>query len=90
MLYRKRSKILLTLDIIEIIVSLLGIVAFTLCFRFYDDTLIKTAFLAIDLAVVFSLGKTLSNLEFGLKSRERITKNSNVKIESKYIKKIHA
>ena len=85
MLYKKQKNILLFLDIIEVLLSIVALILFTLIFRL-DTSNVRYLFLLGDIYVIFSFPKAWSSLE--IKVQKRVLKNSKSKIEGKYLKKL--
>jgi hypothetical protein len=84
---RVKTNIFFILDIIEFMLSVIAIVAFTIVFRL-ESSVIRYLFLLGDVYVIYSFSKTISSLETKIESR--FVKNSNYKIDSNYKKKLSA
>ncbi len=82
-----KSNLIFILDIIEFMLSVIAIVAFTIVFRL-ESSVIRYLFLLGDVYVIYSFSKTISSLETKIESR--FVKNSNYKIDSNYKKKLSA
>ena len=87
MLKDKRRKVLITMDIIEIIVSVIAIMVFTICFKMISNP-IRFLFLLLSFLMVVSLSKSLD--QFEKRFEKRVVKYSNTKLDEKYLRKIHA
>ena len=83
---RLEEKILFLFELLEVILLFLLFIIFTLIFRL-ELSYFRYLFLLGDLYVIYSFSKTLSSFEKKFEKR-RILKNSNLKIQAKYLKKI--
>ena len=86
MINQRDKKIMIALDVLEIILSLIAFSLFTFIFLI-ESTMIRFLFLIGDLYVVYSFTKTLSSLQNKVEKRA-VTKNANTNVEAKYLKKI--
>lgn len=85
MLSKKQQKILMVLDVIELILCFGSVLVLTLMFRLVDNNL-RYLFLLGVVVILFEFSYILSHME--TKVQPRIIKNSNHKIEASFIRKI--
>ncbi len=81
----KKSKILVGLDIVELVLCFIGIFILTMMFKI-DNSIFRYLFLLGDLIIFIIFSSCLNNLEEDL--RKPIKKYSMVKIDNKYMKKL--
>lgn len=77
MLNKKEKKVLITLDIVELVVLLISLIVFTIAFRLIEEE-VRYAFLLGDIYVIYSFSKVLTSIENMLEKRN--TKNNNSKV----------
>ena len=73
------------LDIIQLVLYFVVLIIFTIIFRL-EKSQIKYIFVVGDFYVIYSISKVISVLE--RKTKKRVIKNNNNKIDSKYLRKI--
>ncbi len=80
-----KSNLIFILDIIEFMLSVIAIVAFTIVFRL-ESSVIRYLFLLGDVYVIYSFSKTISSLE--TKIQKSNIKKSISKLDTSYEKKL--
>ena len=76
MMNQKEKNILFLLDVIELILSIVAIIIFTLIFRL-ETSFIRYLFLIGDCYVIYSFSKTLSSLETKIEKHIIMKKQNN-------------
>ena len=77
MLNKKQKRVLITLDIVELIVLLITLIVFTVSFRLIEEPL-RYVFLLGDIYVIYSFSKTLKRIEEVIEKRNSKKENSNI------------
>lgn len=77
MLNKKQKKVLITLDIVELIVLLITLIIFTIAFRLIEEP-VRYAFLLGDIYVIYSFSKALTSIENMLEKRNKKSNTSKV------------
>lgn len=81
----KKRKILISLDIVGLILSVVGVFVLTIMFKI-DNSLFRYVFLLGDVLIFVLFSSFLNDLENDL--QKPVKKYSMVKIDSKYINKL--
>lgn len=82
----KKRKILISLDIVGLILSVVGVFVLTIMFKI-DNSLFRYLFLLGDVLIFVLFSSFLNDLENDL--QKPVKKYSMVKIDSKYINKLN-
>lgn len=82
----KKRKILISLDIVGLILSVVGVFVLTIMFKI-DNSLFRYVFLLGDVLIFVLFSSFLNDLENDL--QKPVKKYSMVKIDSKYINKLN-
>ena len=87
MFHKNENRVLIILDVMEIVLSVIAIIIFTLIFRL-ETRHIRYLFLLGDCYVIYSFAKTVSTLE--TKIEEKLAKNVEKKVSVKSVKELSA
>lgn len=83
----KKSKILVVLDVIGLILSIVGVFFLTIMFKI-DNSIFRYMFLLGDLIIFVIFSSCLNDLELDLK--KNVKKYSMVNIDRNYMKKLNS
>lgn len=83
----KKSKILVILDVIGLILSIVGVFFLTIMFKI-DNSIFRYMFLLGDLIIFVIFSSCLNDLELDL--RKNVKKYSMVNIDRNYMKKLNS
>ena len=83
----KKSKILIILDVIGVILSIVGVFFLTIMFKI-DNSIFRYMFLLGDLIIFVIFSSCLNDLELDLK--KNVKKYSMVNIDRNYMKKLNS
>ena len=83
----KKSKILVVLDVIGLILSIVGVFFLTIMFKI-DNSIFRYMFLLGDLIIFVIFSSCLNDLELDL--RKNVKKYSMVNIDRNYMKKLNS
>ena len=87
MFHKNENRVLIILEVMEIVLSVIAIIIFTLIFRL-ETRHIRYLFLLGDCYVIFSFAKAVSTLE--TKIEEKLAKNVEKKVHMKSVKELSA
>ena len=77
MLNKKEKRVLVTLDIVELILLFVGLILFTIIFKLVEEPM-RYLFLIGDAYIVCSFSKTLTGLEELISKKETQTKTTKL------------
>ena len=77
MLEKKQKRVLVILDVLELLLLLATLIIFTVVFKIVEEP-IRYAFLIGDIFVITSFSKALTSLEEMIEKRKKQTKSTNV------------
>ncbi len=77
MLNKKEKRVLMALDVIELILLLTALIIFTVIFRLVEEP-IRYAFLVGDIFVIYAFSKALNNIEEMIDKKNKKTEKSKV------------
>ena len=77
MLNKKEKRVLMALDVIELILLLAALIIFTVIFRLVEEP-IRYVFLVGDIFVIYGFSKALNNIEEMIDKKNKKTEKSKV------------
>ena len=77
MLNKREKKVLITLDIVELLLLFIALIIFTIVFKIVEEP-IRFVFLIGDIFVITSFSKSLTRMEEMLEKRKEIRKKSQL------------
>ena len=77
MLNKREKKVLITLDIVELLLLFIALIIFTIVFKIVEEP-IRYVFLIGDIFVITSFSKSLTRMEEMLETRKEIRKKSQL------------
>ena len=77
MLNKREKKVLITLDIVELLLLFIALIIFTIVFKIVEEP-IRYVFLIGDIFVITSFSKSLTRMEEMLEKRKEIRKKSQL------------